>query len=102
MVHYHYNLDPTQENAKALSEIARSVGVSSKILRDCALKGRLDRNGQRHYLEVCRLPCGVGTSKEEYLRFLRKLNLIPELPAVSQSRTPGSYSAGNALSPSYK
>ena len=80
---YHFELDPSDSGVEALSDVARRVRVSVHVLRNCALIGRKDCRGQRQYLEVCRLPCGVGTSQEAYLRFLRRLNGITLLAAMT-------------------
>ena len=73
----HVYLDPVLEDAKSLHEVGREVGVSGRVLRSCARRGRSDAQGETHRLEICRLPSGMGTSKEAYLRFLRKINGIP-------------------------
>lgn len=70
-------LDPSIEPAKSLFEVGREVGVDGEILRSCAKRGRKDMGGTIHHLEVCRLPGGLGSSKEAYIRFLRKINRLP-------------------------
>jgi len=73
----HVYMDPALEEAKSLYEVGKEVGVSGEVLRSCAKRGRRDAKGETHRLEICRLTSGMGTSKEAYLRFLRKINGIP-------------------------
>jgi hypothetical protein len=57
-----------------LREVATSLEINHRTLRDCAVRGRVGRDGQRHYLPICRLPGGLGTCQGAYEEFLRSLN----------------------------
>jgi len=89
--HYAFTLDPLSEKVRSLSDIARIVGISGKVLRDCARRGRRTPGGEWVRLEVCLLPGGLGTSEEACLRFLRRLNGVsaPTVTALPPRLQPG-------------
>lgn len=72
---YPHYFDPTSDpHPLSLADAGRQLGVRGETLRSCARDGRRGRDGTTYYLEICRLPCGIGTSVAAYQRFLRQLN----------------------------
>lgn len=71
--------DPGAETPLLLADIPKTVkSVSYDTLRSCALRGRENTlTGATVRLRVCRLPQGIGTTVEEYRRFLSAMNSIP-------------------------
>ena len=72
--------DPGEETTFVLSD-ARQHGIrmSRKALLSCAFDGRdSPLTGEIVRLRVCRLPGGIGTTVEEYHRFVSQMNTRPE------------------------
>lgn len=71
---YHW-FDPTGETMFLLSEGQKNVGHSYETLRNAALSGVKNERAQvRVYLRVCKLPGGMGTTLQEYERFITAMN----------------------------
>lgn len=70
---------PGGERPFMLTEPPPQLKCTMRTLRSCALRGRerVD-NGHIVKLRVCRLPQGIGTTVEEYIRFLGLINGVDE------------------------
>lgn len=72
--------DPQNDDGEAeqmflLKHPPQGLQASYHTLRACALQGlQSPLTGQRVRLRVCRLPEGIGTTVEEYQRFLSRVN----------------------------
>lgn len=81
---YYTNADfiyfnPLGETAFLARESKRKVGVTEDMLRSCAGTGRTNyATGEKIRLKMCRLTTGVGTTIEEFARFMARLNEMPE------------------------
>lgn len=81
---YYTNADfiyfnPNGETVFLAGDSKRRVGVTENMLRSCAGTGRTNyATGEKVRLRMCRLTTGVGTTLEEFSRFMARLNEMPE------------------------
>ncbi len=70
-------IDPTKEEVVPLQEFRKILGqkYAYTTILQWVREGRLNRwSKTRHKLEAIQMPWGLGTSKEAYWRFIKKLN----------------------------
>lgn len=78
--HLYKWFDPGTEDAFLLAMAPKNLRMSYESLRSCAKYGRRScTTGEIVRLRVCLLSAGMGTTLEEYRRFMTALNAPAEV-----------------------